>query len=259
MMRPAFSFLAIYFALLIASTFPANAQLASEREDIPRRLQTELVWSTAQAAIGPDRFRYLFAYRARPATALDMAQFPMKELARTALAQHAGIAVFETLNAAKAYWVFPLGVVSTMAVGAWQQTDRTSDIGVQPGEELLIGTPSIEALPRQLRDAIAEYMSVTDHVAVPKIATIVAVGNKRPRSAAFMMVANLSRWNFASEATWMEEAHRIDWFLPPPYIGVRLPTNGKAREAFSLLFGMVLPLADTVNKAPSSQRLRMPQ
>jgi hypothetical protein len=259
MMRLAFALVAICCALVTTPAPPAHAQLASEREDIPRRLQTERVWSTAQVAIGPDRFRYLVAYRSRPATAVNVAQFPMKELARTALAQHAGIAVYESSDTAKAYWVFPLGVVSTIATGAWQRTDGTSDINFRRGEELLIGTPSFETIPRQLRDALAEYMRINDHVAVPKIATIIALGNKRPRSAAFMMMPNLSRSDFASRAAWIEEGHRIDWFLPPPYIGVR-PTNDdeKAIKALPLLFATVLPLADTANRLPRPLRLRMP-
>jgi hypothetical protein len=223
---------------------PPDAQAVPappSRDEIPRRLAGEQFSSDGAVSLGPDRFPYVSAFRAGSETAnTDAKRYAMPELAQLALSRHAGIAVYERSKTERPLWVFSLGAVAALAKGEWQPYDRTTSIAVGAGESLVTGTPSLDALPAELRRAIAEYMRTTDGVATPKVALIGVKDAASSYERRTFMAPNLPRSAFPSDELWAEALHRIEWFIPPQFIAVRPPP---APDRFDAWFRVVQPVS----------------
>jgi len=162
-----------------------------------------------------------------------------RELAQVALAKHAGVAVYARSTNEPPAFVFSLGAVTAIATDTWQPYDTTTPIGLVPGDQLFVGTPSVDVLPAELRHAIADYMRTNDHVQTPKIALVAvknASGEFRPP---WEMAPNLRRSDFPTESAWIEEGHRVEWFIPPRYVAIRPPLTDARFDAW---FNAVQPL-----------------
>ena len=193
--------------------------------------------------MGPDGFPYIGAFPAKivgdrfPA----LREFKPRELAQLALAKHAGIAVYVQLQKDHPLYAFSLGAVSAITTNTWQPYETAKPSPLQPEDHLMVGTPSQNSLPPELRRAIAEYMRTNDHVAVPKIATIVIKrASGEYQQPPWQMAANLRRSDFPTEAAWDAELRRVNWFIPPPYNPIRPPPTD---TAFAVWFDIVAPVA----------------
>jgi hypothetical protein len=225
------------------SASPASApREQAARDDIARQLLAVPWRSDGMVASGPDGFPYVAAFPAQVAAAIPgLEEYQPRDLAQRALAKHAGIAVYVRALKDRPLYVFSLGAVAAIATGTWQPYDVSTPIGLQPGEHLMVGTPSQDALPVELRRAIADYMRANQHVGAPKIALIaVKTASGQYRPPPWSMAANLRRSDFPTQSAWETELHRLEWFIPPRYIMVRPPLTD---AGFAVWFDVVQPVA----------------
>ncbi|HEY0381526.1 MAG TPA: hypothetical protein VGC72_04955 [Candidatus Elarobacter sp.] len=225
------------------SASPASASRDEAwREEVARGLLM-LKWSSdGIVAMGPDRFPYIAAFPPRVAATIPgLREFQPRDLAQLALAKHAGIAVYMRAVKDHPLYAFSLGAVTAIATDTWQPRDFKKPVGLEPGDHLLFGTPSQDALPAELRRAIADYMRTNDHVDAPKIALLVikkASGAYQPPP--WIMAANLRRSDFPTESAWDAELERMRWFIPPRYDVVRPPPTD---AGFAVWFDIVQPVS----------------
>ncbi|MGD0051531.1 MAG: hypothetical protein ABSD03_06885 [Vulcanimicrobiaceae bacterium] len=222
-----------------ADTPFANGQPAGARLDVPLRLIGETFHSDGSVFVGPDRFPYVAGIQTPSADDPSATRLTMVQLAQLALAKHAGIAIYEHARTESSVWVFSLGSVALLAQGKWQNYDPNPAPTPGPGDHVLTGTPSLEILPPELRLAVAEYMRTNDHVESPKIVLIIIRQESGQVRQPFMMAPNLPSTMFPTQASWYEELHRIEWFIPPTVDAVRPPVSP---EAFEFWFRVVKPL-----------------
>jgi hypothetical protein len=223
--------------LLRAAAAPVEAPTA---QPLPVRLMTETVFATADTIRGPDRYPYIYAYRARPGTPAPAAQnYPMRELAKIALERAVGIAVYESAPpAGKPLWVFSGGAVADVARGRWHPD--TSAAMPDTSAHFRTGTPSPDVLPPPLRRAIAEHMRTVDHVETPKIVVMVVQDASGTPDGRYYVAANLRRSAYPTQEAWVDALHRIEWFIPPSLVFFRPPMN---EPGFENLFSGVEPLS----------------
>jgi hypothetical protein len=214
-------------ALGLMARSPLSAQTTSALPDPPRVVPTDHLWagSTDAVTVARDRFPYIIAFRPNAAVArTGLKEFTVAELAQLAFSKHAGLLVFgETVNGLVPITPYSLGTVWAIIHDKSQLRDTTTDVSVVLGDIMLIGTPSIETLPREVRDAAADYMRTTDHVEDPKIAMIVRKAADGTVKPGYIVAPNLPRSGFDSDEAWNAELKRIEWFLPPTVIAIRPP------------------------------------
>jgi hypothetical protein len=233
----AFAGMLVTTTVLHATAAPVEAPTA---QPIPERLMNETVFATADTTRGPDRYPYVYAYRARPGTAVPGArEYPMRELAAIALERAAGIAVYESAPpAGKPLWVFSGGAVADVARGRWHPD--TNAAMPDTSAHFRTGTPSPELLPPPLRRAIAEHMRTVEHVETPKIVMMVVDDASGTPDGRYYAAANLRRSAYPTQEAWVEALHRIEWFIPPSLVFFRPPMN---EPGFDKLFSGVEPLS----------------
>jgi hypothetical protein len=239
---PAFSLL-----LAIALFAPAAAQTPTMAPPAPLTLvPTEHVWASTEVASGRDGFPYLYAFHITGDKAgAGRTEYTIADLARVAVSKHVGIMVFgEGSGMANANGLVPirtysLGKVMAVLHPEWPPADPTIDISLHPGDHIQRANAADAILPVELRDAIAEFMQKTDHVAVPKIATMIVQTADGKRKPGILVSPNLARDGFATEADWGTALGRIEWFLPPTVIAIRPPAEP---SRFATLFAPVEPL-----------------
>jgi hypothetical protein len=192
--------------------------------------------SNARPAAGPDSFPYLIAYRAPDADVPGGQTYSMSALAKVALANHCGIAIYERATTeAKAVWIFSLGEAILLARNTWQAPDPKPAPTLGPGGKVEIGTPSLDAIPMDVRRTIGAFLRF-DHVPTPKIALVIMEDASGKRLTPYMLIPDLPPSLYPTTSAWQAELHRIQWLLPPTFDVMQPPTN---QDMYDYIFNRV--------------------
>ena len=214
-------------AVLLALACPLAGRAQSPAPDLPHQLIAQSFHSDAKIRIGPDGFPYIMALRT-PDAIVAGKSFTMPELAKLAMHDHSGIAIFEHVTSEPhPIWVFSLGAAVLLAHGAWVPAAGKGALSTDPTDRLSIGTPSTDYLPLDVRRALHAFISYDAHVPTPKIAMIVVQTAAGTPRLPYAMTANIPASAYASQQQWQNELHKIEWFIPPNVDFVQPPRDAK--------------------------------
>jgi hypothetical protein len=229
----------VFFVCVLLGAFLSPQARGQTNSGLPATLIDAILRSNVKIVVGPDQYPYLLAFRGADASVPDAKVYLMAALAKVALADHCGIAIYERSPAEpKPLWVFTLGDVVLLAQGRWRPVDPNPAPTPGPGGKLTFGTPSLELLPLEVRRSLAAFMHY-DHIATPKIAMVIAQTSTGAYRTPYMVIPNVPEQMYPTEDAWKAELHRIQWFIPPSLDIMQPPINQKG---FDLLFGGIEPL-----------------
>jgi hypothetical protein len=229
--------LAVFAALTFGIVAPLAAVAqpaapASPTVDLPTELIAQSLYTDAKIRMGPDGFPYIMAVR-KPDAIVAGKSYTMPNLAKLAMRDHSGIAVFEhATNEPKPVWVFSLGAAVLLAQSTWIPAAGKGALTTDPTDRINIGTPSTTYLPGDVRKALHAFLSYDAHVATPKIAMIVVLTAAGKPKLPYAMSANIPPSAYPSQQQWQNELRKIQWFIPPNIDFVQPPTDPKTFAAW---------------------------
>jgi hypothetical protein len=193
---------------------------------------------TEQVFTGPDGFPYFILRTPEPDKPFK--SFCIHNLKDYLLDNGLGVVLNPTTHAAD--WVFTHGDIVNLHLNNefvtmrddndLQNIDFKETVGViKTTEEVLVGQPSVQYLPKQTRMALKKFLQGKG-IKNPMVMLIVSKGTgKMLQKLAF----NVHPEDFAAQEKLDHRIRQIGWFLPSHYILVTLLKNDSLTQNFSAL------------------------